>query len=81
MSAGPATSSFARDIRPLFTETDVEHMQAYGLDLSDYAEVKSKADDIYSQVASGKMPPPPGKKWSDAMCATFKTWQSQGCPP
>ena len=40
--------SFARDIRPLFRDTDVDTMQDYGLDLSSYTEVKNKVQAICS---------------------------------
>ncbi len=34
MSTSNPDLSFARGIRPMFTETDVDHMQTYGIDLS-----------------------------------------------
>jgi len=74
--------SFATDIRPLFTETDVDHMQPFGFDLSDYDDVKKSADAILSVVKAGTMPPPgTGERWTEEMCATFQRWMEQGCPP
>lgn len=74
--------SFAADIRPLFTVTDVNHMKRYDLDLSSYDEVKEAADSILATVTSGKMPPPgTGDRWSADMCETFEAWMKQGCPP
>jgi hypothetical protein len=75
--------SFARNIRPMFTDVDVAHMKSFGLDLSSHAEVSAKADAIYLTVSHGTMPPPNSgeQKWTEAMCATFKEWQRQGCPP
>ncbi len=77
-----ASLSFAKDIRPMFTDTDVAHMKAAGMDLSSYDDVKRHAFAIYAVVSEGTMPPPgTGEKWSAQMCATFKQWQDQGCPP
>ena len=37
-------TSFAADIRPLFRDSpDVDSMQGYGLDLSNYSDVKARA--------------------------------------
>jgi len=75
--------SFATDIRPLFTDTDVEHMKGFGLDLSSRDDVARRAKDIFSVVTAGTMPPPAegGDPWSQEMCETFRQWMSQGCPP
>ena len=74
--------SFAKDIRPMFTDTDVDHMKAAGMDLSSYDDVKNNALGIYAVVSEGTMPPPgTGETWSAQMCETFKQWQDQGCRP
>ena len=75
--------SFARDIRPLFTDVDVEHMKRFNLDLSDHDSVAEHADAILGTVTSGKMPPPGEgrERWTGLMCATFQQWMEQGCPP
>lgn len=73
--------SFAKDIRPMFTDLDVAHMKP-GLDLSDRDSVMKSADAIYKTVSEGTMPPPKtGERWTPDMCAKFKEWQKQGCPP
>ena len=74
--------SFAKDIRPMFTDIDVAHMKSAGMDSSSYGDVKQHAIGIYAVVSEGTMPPPgTGEKWSAQMCQTFKQWQQQGCPP
>lgn len=75
--------SFARDIRPMFTDMDIDHMKKAGLDLSSHDEVVASADQIYHTVSSGSMPPPSSgeSRWTQAMCDTFKAWQNAGCPP
>ena len=75
--------SFAVDIRPLFTSTDVEHMKAYRLDLSSRDDVAQHKDAILGVVTAGTMPPAAsgGVRWTSEMCDTFRRWAEQGCPP
>jgi hypothetical protein len=82
MSTNPKLS-FERDIRPMFTEMDVEHMVDYGIDLSSRDEVAKHAIAIYATVKEKTMPPKDSgePEWTDEMCARFKEWQNQGCPP
>jgi hypothetical protein len=47
--------SFARDIRPLFRDKDVEEMR-FAFDLSNYDDVKSNAVGIHARLADGSMP-------------------------
>jgi hypothetical protein len=74
--------SFAKDIRPLFTDLDVAHMKPFGMDLSSGDDVAKNADAIISSVQTGNMPPASSgePRWTDAMCALFEEWQRQGCP-
>ena len=71
--------SFAKDIRPLFSDTDVAHMAAM-MDLSSRDEAAEHAAAISSVVREGSMPPG-GPRWTDAMCDAFDEWVKQGCPP
>ena len=73
--------SFAGDIRPLFTDIDVAHMKAGGLDLSSRDDCEKHGDAIYETVSSGSMPPKgTGETWTPEMCDRFKRWQTQGYP-
>ncbi len=74
--------SFARDIRPMFTDVDVAHMSKM-MDLSDRDSVFEHGDAIYTTVKNGSMPPPSSgqARWSPDMCATFKRWIDEGGPP
>ena len=49
--------SFDKDIKPLMTEADRNHME-FMFDLWSYKDVKDNADDIYDSVSNGRMPPP-----------------------
>ena len=73
-------TSFAHDIRPLFTQEDVDHMLDVNpdLDLSSYDSVKANADDIYNVLSSGEMPP--DQPWPKAQVDKFKQWMDDGYP-
>jgi len=47
--------SFARDIRPLFRDRDIQSMQ-YAFDLASYDDVRAHAQPIYAVLAAGQMP-------------------------
>ena len=74
--------SFAKDIRPMFTDMDVEHMKAFGIDLSDRVAVEESAEGIYQTVSDGSMPPRSSgePRWTPEMCARFQQWRDAGCP-
>ena len=69
---------FAQDIRPLFTDVDVDHMKAM-FDLSNYDDVKDNASDILSSVKAGRMPP--GGRWSPDKVQKFQDWINGGYQP
>jgi hypothetical protein len=76
--------SFSSDIRPLFTDTDIDHMSFF-CDLSNYDEVKANADDILGRLdgTGGPVMPPAstGGPWPPAQITLFKTWIEDGCQP
>jgi hypothetical protein len=78
-------ASFQTDILPLFTQTDIDHMQDMGVQLNSYDYMKdpSNAQDVYSQVSQKLMPPPGSGEdpWSPQQVNTFKTWMDEGYPP
>lgn len=82
MSVSDASLSFAKDIRPMFTQMDIDHMSGM-MDLSDRDSVFANADAIYTTVSDGSMPPPNSgePRWTPEMCAKFETWMEQGGPP
>jgi hypothetical protein len=72
--------SFARDIRPLFRDSpDVDSMKDYGLDLSSYEDVKTKAAAIYATLENGSMPC--DGPWLDEQIELFKQWMDEGMAP
>lgn len=72
--------SFAKDIRPLFRDDlDVESMKAYGMDLSDFEDVKKHAAEILRTVDEGSMPC--DMQWTAEQVALFKQWIDDGMNP
>ena len=70
--------SFARDIRPLFRATDIEEMR-FAFDLSQHADVRSNADDIYARLTDGSMPC--DEPWDAERIARFRQWMDEGFAP
>ena len=69
--------SFARDIRPLFTERDRAAMR-WAFDLGEVASVRQHADAILEQVAAGRMPC--DAAWPAERIALFRRWVQAGGP-
>ena len=74
------TLTFAKDIRPLFTDEDVECMGPMAVPLDDPAWmcVLANAESVYGVLADGSMPP--GNPWPADHVALFKAWMDTGCP-
>ncbi|HTR86966.1 MAG TPA: tyrosinase family protein [Reyranella sp.] len=67
-------------IRNFFTETDIAHMGAKGIDLGSYNGVVANAISIYSQTQGGSMPPGDATKWSANRVQTFLNWITDNYP-
>ncbi|MEO7194395.1 MAG: hypothetical protein ABIZ05_06170 [Pseudonocardiaceae bacterium] len=80
-----STASFQRDILPLFTQIDIEHMAEQGVALNDYSYMSNPANaaEVYQQVSQGLMPPPGSgeNRWSSDMVALFQAWIDGGYQP
>lgn len=81
------TTSFQKDILALFTQTDIDHMNQFGVILNDYSYMSqpNNAANVYAQVSQGSMPPPPSEggegPWSPDKVELFNTWIQDGYPP
>jgi hypothetical protein len=80
------TTSFHRDILPLFTATDIDHMEGMGVILNNYSYMSSpsNAAKVYEQVSQGLMPPSDGGgagPWSPHKVELFKAWIDGGYQP
>lgn len=76
-------TSFATDIRPKFTTQDVDHMNDFGMDLSDYASVADNADAILARLidTDNPMPPKPAGPWPPEWVDCFRQWIDAGKLP
>jgi hypothetical protein len=70
--------SFARDIRSLFRDSDVDAMR-YAFDLGRYEDVKANAASIYERVADGSMPC--DAAWPADQIVRFRQWMDEGSAP
>jgi EmrB/QacA subfamily drug resistance transporter len=72
-----AELSFAEHIAPLFREKDVDEMKDIsGFDLSDYEDVRKRAEGIHARLVDGSMPC--DGPWPEEKVARFKRWMDQG---
>lgn len=81
----PNPVTWTANVQKMFTSTDINHMLSVTnnqLNLGSYSSVKIWASKIYSEVASGAMPPPGSgeQPWTQDMINTFGCWIQQGCP-
>jgi hypothetical protein len=78
------TTSFQADIRPLFTERDIQGM-IKGFNLASFDEVKAHAAAIYDRIrgiGGAVMPPPPPRgegPWPQSRIDLFAKWVADGC--
>lgn len=70
--------SYARDIRPLFRDRDVQSMMS-SFDLSSYDDVRSNGEAIYGAVSAGRMPC--DGAWPDEDVQRFRSWLDSGALP
>jgi hypothetical protein len=70
--------SFARDIRPLFRDRDIQSMQ-FAFDLASYEDVRTHGEAIYATLAAGQMPC--DGAWPDEDVQRFRTWLDTGALP
>jgi hypothetical protein len=77
--------SFARDIRPLFRQIDLDHMDRMGVMLDDYGYMsdRSNAQNVYDYLEGAKEPRMPigGPYWDKEQLDVFARWMKDGCAP
>ena len=77
MVSGDSVPGFARDIQPLFRESDRESME-FAFDLWDYQDVRTHAEDILERLTVGTMPC--DGEWPEDRVARFRCWVEAGMP-
>jgi hypothetical protein len=79
-------TSYATDIRPLFTDRDVRAMSR-AFNLASYDDVKAHAAAIYDRIrgiGGAVMPPPPPRgegPWPQSCIELFAKWMADGYQP
>jgi len=72
--------SYARDIRPLFRQRDIDSMRRVrGLDLASYSDVVAHAGDILDRLEAGNMPC--DGAWPSSQVGLFRQWMDDGKQP
>ena len=78
MRMAAQSTSFAKDIRPLFRAKDINSMKK-AFDLSNYDDVRSHADAILGRVSAGSMPC--DGSWPKEQVDVFRRWVDEGMKP
>lgn len=78
--------SFAKDIKPLFREMDVDHMEPLGVSLDDYKYMSDAAGDHANAKAvldtlKEQTMPPGGPFWTQEQLDLFSKWMADGYLP
>ena len=77
MASNDIVPSYARDIRPLFRESDRDSM-VFAFDLWDYQDVCTYAEDILERLTEGSMPC--DGEWPEEQIIQFRRWVEAGMP-
>ena len=78
-------TSFETDIRPLFTQRDIQGMSK-SFNQANYDDVNTHAGVILDRIQASTiiMPPPPPRgegPWAQSRINLFAKWVADGCPP
>ncbi len=72
--------TWTNTIKDFFTQYEIDHMKIVSkndptpIDLSSYASVKARIDDIWGMIGPGYMPP----SWPNSNKTAFKQWMDNG---
>jgi hypothetical protein len=77
MTTEDSTPSFARDIQPLFRESDRESM-LFAFDLWNFDDVRTYARLILDRLTEGSMPC--DGEWPEEQVARFRNWIAADMP-
>src|SRR5215831_9773569 len=74
--------SFEHDIRPMFRDIDIDHMEGMGVLLDDHAWMSTpqNAQRVYDFLSGDEEPrmPPDGPFWTDEQMKRLKDWMEGG---
>ena len=77
MATDKSTPGYARDIRPLFRESDRDSME-FAFDLWNYNDVCTHAQHILERLEEGTMPC--DNEWPEEQISLFQSWIDAGMP-
>ena len=78
--------SFERDIRPLFRQIDIDHMNKHDVLLDNYTYMSDPSNDygnaqrVEDSLTNQSMPPD-GPYWSNEQLILYRQWRSEGYRP
>jgi len=72
------TVSFEKDIVPILRQ--FRGPMLWRFDLTRYEDVKGNASDIYDQISTQQMPPPPFPPLTGEQVTLFKKWMTENYP-
>jgi len=78
MANATSVVSYAKDIRPLFREKDVNSMRKV-FDLASYDDVRANAEAILGRLKGGSMPC--DGAWPTERVEMFRSWMDGGYNP
>jgi len=85
MADQTANVSFERDIKPLFSDDDIDHMEGMGVLLADHAWMSQQenASNVYAYLTGDQEPrmPPGGPYWDVDKLKLFADWMKGGRQP
>jgi len=78
--------SFSKDIKPMFREVDIDHMNVHGVHLDDYQYMSdatrnyANAEAVQASLA-GQTMPPGGPFWTPEQLSLYGKWRIEGYQP
>jgi hypothetical protein len=78
--------SFERDIRPLFRQIDIDHMNKHNILLDNYTYMSDPSNDhgnaqAVEDTLRNQSMPPGGPYWSNEQLTLYRQWRSDGYRP
>jgi photosystem II stability/assembly factor-like uncharacterized protein len=73
----PENPTWESAVKDWFSATDVDHMLPFGIDLSDYQDVRQNINRIRSAIETKRMPP---GGWAETKITCFREWIDAGMP-
>jgi hypothetical protein len=78
--------SFAKDIKPLFRQIDIDHMNKHKILLDNYTYMSDASNDhgnpqAVEETLINQSMPPGGPYWNAQQLDLFKQWKSDGYRP